>query len=141
MVPTKNIPQGITAMINFMPDKTPQENLESMTAEMEKVKTASITYAVRDTIIEGVEIHEKDIMALGDQGVLAAGPVLEEIVLAALRKMTDADSELVSLYYGQDVTAEQAQALLAKARQALPQVEFELQEGGQPVYYYLISVE
>lgn len=141
VVPTKNIPQGITAMINFMPDKTPQENLESMTAEMEKVKTASITYAVRDTIIEGVEIHEKDIMALGDQGVLAAGPVLEEIVLAALRKMTDADSELVSLYYGQDVTAEQAQALLAKARQALPQVEFELQEGGQPVYYYFISVE
>ena len=116
-------------------------NLENMTAEMERVKTAQITYAVRDTHIDDKEIHEGDIMGIGDSGMLAVGQDVEETVLETLKRMVDDESELISVYYGEDVTEEKAEALVKKAQEAFPNCEVELNDGGQPIYYYLISVE
>lgn len=141
VVPSKTVPQGITALINFAPDLSPEENTRVMVTEMGKVKTGQITYAVRTTMIDGMEIHEGDIMGLGDQGMLAVGRKIEETAVSALKKMVDEDSELISIYYGCDVTEEDAQAVLEQAQEACPDCEIELHSGGQPIYYYLISVE
>jgi len=141
VVPTTNIPQGIAAMISFMPDSTPEENLESMKEAAAALKTAQITYAVRDTSIDGFEIHENDIMAIGDSGMLTVGKEIGPTVLDALSKIVDEDTELITLYYGADVTAEEAEALKEKAEEAFPDAEIELNEGGQPVYYYFVSAE
>lgn len=141
VVPSKTVPQGITALINFAPDLSPEENTRVMVTEMGKVKTGQITYAVRTTMIDGMEIHEGDIMGLGDQGMLAVGRKVEETAVSALKKMVDEDSELISIYYGCDVTEEDAQAVLEQAQEACPDCEIELHSGGQPIYYYLISVE
>ncbi len=141
VVPSKTVPQGITALINFIPDQTPEENLETMVAEMGRVKTGQITYAVRNTVIDDMEIHEGDIMGIGDHGMLAVSTSLEKTTIDTLKAMLDEDSELVTVYYGSDVTAEDAEALTAKLQESCPDVEIELQEGGQPIYYYLISVE
>ncbi len=141
VVPSKTVPQGITALINFVPDLTPEENLEMMVEEMSRVKTGQITYAVRNTMIDDMEIHEGDIMGIGDKGMLAVGQEVEATALDTLKAMLDEDSELVSIYYGSDVEAEQAEALLEKAQAEFPDVEIELHEGGQPIYYYLISAE
>ncbi len=141
VVPSKTVPQGITALINFAPDLSPEENTRVMVTEMGKVKTGQITYAVRTTMIDGMEIHEGDIMGLGDQGMLAVGRKVEETAVSALKKMVDEDSELISIYYGCDVTEEDAQAVLEQAQEACPECEIELHSGGQPIYYYLISVE
>lgn len=141
VVPSKTVPQGITALINFAPDLSPEENTRVMMTEMGKVKTGQITYAVRTTMIDGMEIHEGDIMGLGDQGMLAVGQKVEETAVSALKKMVDEDSELISIYYGCDVTEEDAQAVLEQAQEACPECEIELHSGGQPIYYYLISVE
>ena len=141
VVPSKTVPQGITALINFIPDQTPEENLETMVEEMGRVKTGQITYAVRNTVIDDMEIHEGDIMGIGDHGMLAVSTSLEKTTVDTLKAMLDEDSELVTVYYGSDVTAEDAEALTAKLQENFPNVEIELQEGGQPIYYYLISVE
>ena len=141
VVPSKTVPQGITALINFAPDLSPEENTRVMVTEMGKVKTGQITYAVRTTMIDGMEIHEGDIMGLGDQGMLAVGQKVEETAVSALKKMVDEDSELISIYYGCDVTEEDAQAVLEQAQEVCPECEIELHSGGQPIYYYLISVE
>ena len=141
VVPSKTVPQGITALINFIPDQTPEENLETMVEEMGRVKTGQITYAVRNTVIDDMEIHEGDIMGIGDHGMLAVGTDLEKTTEDTLKAMLDEDSELVTVYYGSDVTAEDAEALIEKLQASCPDVEIELQEGGQPIYYYLISVE
>ncbi len=141
VVPSKTVPQGITALINFIPDQTPEENLETMVAEMGRVKTGQITYAVRNTVIDDMEIHEGDIMGIGDHGMLAVSTSLEKTTIDTLKAMLDEDSELVTVYYGSDVTAEDAETLTAKLQESFPDVEIELQEGGQPIYYYLISVE
>ena len=141
VVPSKTVPQGITALINFIPDQTPEENLETMVEEMGRVKTGQITYAVRNTVIDDMEIHEGDIMGIGDHGMLAVGTDLEKTTGDTLKAMLDEDSELVTVYYGSDVTAEDAEALTEKLQASCPDVEIELQEGGQPIYYYLISVE
>ena len=141
VVPSKTVPQGITALINFIPDQTPEENLETMVEEMGRVKTGQITYAVRNTVIDDMEIHEGDIMGIGDHGMLAVGTDLEKTTGDTLKAMLDEDSELVTVYYGSDVTAEDAEALIEKLQASCPDVEIELQEGGQPIYYYLISVE
>lgn len=141
VIPSKTIPQGITAMIHFVPEKSTEENTEAMIKEMQRVKTGQITYAVRDTVIDGVEIHKDDIMAVGDQGILTAGAKLNETSLEAVEAMIDEESELISIYYGADATEEEAQALADQITEKYPMLEVEVNEGGQPVYYYIISVE
>lgn len=141
VVPSKTVPQGIAALINFLPDLSPEENLENMTTEMGHIRTGQITYAVRNTNIDGMEIHEGDIMGIGDSGMLAVGQDVEETVLETLKRMVDDESELISVYYGEDVTEEKAEALVKKAQEAFPNCEVELNDGGQPIYYYLLSVE
>ena len=141
VIPSKTVPQGITALINFAPDLSPEENRDNMIREMDGVKTAQVTYAVRHTTIDGREIREGDIMAIGDQGILAVGTSVQSTALEALKAMTDEESELISIYYGSDVTEEDAEKLLALVKEACPGCEVELNRGGQPIYYYLMSVE
>ena len=141
VIPSKTIPQGICAIINFAPDLSPEDNERIMTEEMDRVKTGQITYAVRNTVIDGIEIHEGDIMALGDSGILAVGQDIETAALEALKAMAEDSSELATIYYGSDVSEEEARSLQEKAAEALPQCEVELHQGGQPIYYYLLSVE
>lgn len=141
VIPSKTVPQGITALVNFIPDLTPEENLENMTAEMERVQTAQITYAVRNTSIDGMEIHEGDIMAIGDHGMLAVDTFVLGAAKAALEAMLNEDSELVTIYYGSDVTEADAEAFRKQAEEEFPDKEIELQYGGQPIYYYMISAE
>lgn len=141
VVPSKTVPQGITALINFAPDLAPQENLEIMEQEMGRVKTGQITYAVRNTSIDGREIHEGDIMGIGDSGMLAVGSSVSQTAMDALNAMVDDDSELITIYYGKSVKEEDAENFLEEARKQFSGCEIELHFGGQPVYYYLISVE
>lgn len=141
VVPTKTIPQGITAMISFSPDMNPEENLEAMKDASQCVRTGEITYAVRNTTIDGHAIEKDDIMALGDDGLLAVAKEKDQAVLEALKVMVNDESEIITIYYGQDIPEEEAEALAARIRKAYPQVETELQYGGQPIYYYFLSVE
>ena len=115
--------------------------MENMKSEMGNVKTVQVTYAVRTTNIDGIDIEEGDIMAIGDQGILAVGKETEDTALEALKSMLDGGSELITVYYGSGVTDDEAQALASKAKQLFPDKEIELQYGGQPIYYYLISAE
>ncbi len=141
VVPSKTVPQGITALINFAPDLSAAENLAQMQEEMGRVKTGQITYAVRNTTIDGMEISEGDIMGIGDHGMLAVEKTVEKATLATLRAMIDEEAELVTIYYGEDVSAEEADALCEKAREEFDSCEIECHSGGQPIYYYMISVE
>ena len=141
VVPTKTIPQGITAMISFSPDMNPEENLEAMKDASQCVRTGEITYAVRNTTIDGRAIEKDDIMALGDDGLLAVAKEKDQAVLEAVKAMVNDESEIITIYYGQDIPEEEAEALAARIRKAYPQVETELQYGGQPIYYYFLSVE
>ena len=112
-----------------------------MTSEMGRIHTGQITYAVRNTNIDGMEIHEGDIMGIGDSGMLAVGQNVNETVLETLKRMVEDESELISVYFGEDVTEEDAEALVEKGQTAFPNCEVELNDGGQPIYYYLLSVE
>lgn len=141
VVPSKTVPQGITALINFIPELSVEENLKTMTEEMGRIKTGQITYAVRSTQIDGMEIHQGDIMGIGDQGMLAVGASIERTAIDTLKAMVDDDSELISIYYGSDVKPEEAERVFAMAQEACPDCEIELHDGGQPIYYYLMSVE
>ena len=141
VIPSKTVPQGITAIINFAPDKTPEENAEQMAAEMARVKTGQVTYAVRNTSIDGKDIEAGDIMGIGDAGILAVGKEVAETALLMLDSMVDEDSELISIYYGEDIKQESAEALNAKVAEAYPDCDIEFHRGGQPVYYYIMSVE
>ena len=141
VIPSKTVPQGITALVNFAPDLSVEENTENMIREMSRVKTAQITYAVRNTTIDGMEIPQGDIMGIGDSGMLAVGKSVETTALESLKAMLDEDSELVTIYSGSDVSEAEGEALLSRAKEACPECEVELHRGGQPIYYYLISVE
>ena len=141
VVPTKTIPQGITAMISFSPDMNPEENLEAMKDASQCVRTGEITYAVRNTTIDGHAIEKDDIMALGDDGLLAVAKEKDQAVLEALKAMVNDESEIITIYYGQDIPEAEAEALATRIRKAYPQVETELQYGGQPIYYYFLAVE
>ena len=141
VVPSKTVPQGITAMIHFMPDLSAEENLATMTEEMSRVKTGQVTYAVRTTSIDGMDITEGDIMGIGDKGMLAVGKSIESTALAMLEAMIEPDSELITIYYGSDVSEEDANALFEQVQKKCTGCEGELQNGGQPIYYYLVSVE
>ena len=140
-MPSKTIPQGISAVINYVPELSPEENLENMITEMKNVKTLSVTYAVRDTNIDGFEIANGDIMGIGDAGMLAVGKEKEETTMEALKKLIGEESELVSIYYGEDMDEESAKKLCDKIKESFSGVDVELQYGGQAVYYYIISVE
>lgn len=141
VVPSKTVPQGITAIINFAPDLSPEENKEAMIEEMRQVKTGQITYAVRDTVIDDKEIRQGNIMGIGDKGILCVGQSVKETALDTLKAMTDETSELITIYYGADITQETAENLLEKVQETYPDCEVELHNGGQPIYYYLMSVE
>lgn len=141
VVPSKTVPQGITAVIHYMEDRTPEENLEAMTEEMKRVKTGQITYAVRNTVIDEKEIKENDIMGIGDHTILSVGQDVETVALEMVAAMIEEDAELISIYYGAEITEEVAKRLAKKVETAYAQCDVELQAGGQPIYYYIISVE
>lgn len=141
VIPTKTIPQGITALINYIPDSTPEENAERMSEELGTVKTGQVTYAVRDTVIDDKEIKQDDFMGIGDQGILSVGRELEATVLDMIEQLIDEDSAIVSIYYGEDAKEDAANAIGQKITEAHPDVEVEVHYGGQPIYYYVISVE
>ena len=142
VIPTLNIPQGISAIISYTPELTPEENEQTMIEEMGAVSTGQITYAVRDTEIDGMTIHENDIMGIGDKGMLAVGTDIQDTTIQMIEKMMeDSDAELISIYYGADVEKDAAEALCEKVSEAHPDCDVELQFGGQPVYYYVVSAE
>ncbi len=141
VIPTRTIPQGITAVINFMPDQDAEANRQNMLEEISRVRSAEITYAVRDTVIDDVEIHEGNMMAIGDDGILEVGDDLNETAAKALSKMISDETELVSIYYGAETKEEDAEALRGRIAEEHPSCEVELQAGGQPVYYYILSAE
>lgn len=141
VVPTKTVAQGITAIINYVPDLSVEENEAVMLEEIKKVKTGQVTYAVRDTEIDDKVIHEGDYMGIGDTGILAVGREQEPVTLAMVDEMMDDDVELISIYYGEEITEEEAQALGDKIQEKYSNCDVEVQFGGQPVYYYIISAE
>ena len=141
VVPSKTVPQGITAIINYMPDADAQTNLEAMIEGIGNVKTGQVTYAVRDTHIDDKEIHEGDIMGIGDSGILAVGQSVEETTKEMLAQLVDEDTELISLYYGQDVQEESAENFAQEIEDLYPDVDVDVHFGGQPIYYYVLSVE
>ena len=141
VIPTKTVPQGITALINYMPDNSPSENEAIMKEEIGRVKTGQVTYAVRDTVINDIEIKQGNIMGIGDKEILAVGTVVEDTALEMLSKMVDDDSELISVYFGIDVDEEMAGDFVAEIEQTYPDCDVEIHSGGQPIYYYIISVE
>lgn len=141
VIPTKTIPQGITALVNFIPDHTAEENKESMMFEIEMVKTGQVTYAVRDTEIDGKEIHQDDYMGIGDKSILAVGKDLEATTLEMVDAMIDEESAIVSIYFGCDASEEDSEVLASSIEEKYPDVEVEINNGGQPIYYYVISVE
>ena len=141
VVPTKTIPQGITAMISYVPEKNSSENTEAMLQAIERVKTGQVTYAVRDTRIDDKEIHEGDMMGIGDHGILAVGKDRLEVTKETVAEMVDDESEVISIYYGADTEEAEAEELAAALEEAYPNCDVELNAGGQPIYYYVISVE
>ncbi|MGN0424555.1 MAG: DAK2 domain-containing protein [Acetatifactor sp.] len=141
VIPTKTIPQGITAVINFVPDLSADENEENMLREIGNVKTGQVTYAVRDTVIDDREIKKGDFMGIGDKGMLAVGASMEDVARETIANMVDEDSELISIYYGSDVSEEDAEHFRGLVEEQFPSCDVELQFGGQPIYYYVMSIE
>lgn len=141
VIPTKTVPQGITAIINFVLDLSAEENEEVMLEEIKNVKTGQVTYAVRDTHIDDKEIHKDDIMGIGDSGIIAVGTDIAATTKEMLEALVDEDSELISIYYGADVSEEDAEKLTAEIEEKYPSVDVDTHFGGQPIYYYVLAVE
>ena len=141
VVPSKTIPQGITAMINYIPDQSPEENLASMEEAISMVKTGQVTYAVRDTILDEKEIHEGDYMGIGDSAILSVGTDMMDVLKDMLAQMVDEESSFISVFYGEDVTEDAAKEFVAYVEETYPECEVDLTFGGQPIYYYVVSVE
>ena len=141
VIPTKTVPQGITALISYLPESTVEENQDTMLASIGMVKTGQVTYAVRDTVIDGVEIHKDDYMGIGDSGILDNGGDINNVTLNMVDKMTDADTELISIYYGADVKEADAVVIRDMIAEKYPKCDIDMQFGGQPIYYYIISAE
>ena len=141
VIPTKTVPQGITAVINYVPDLSVEENVAVMEEEIGKVKTGQVTYAVRDTSIDDKEIKQGDYMGIGDKGILSAGEEKKTVALEMVKEMVDGDVELISIYYGEDVEKEEAEAFGREVEGNYPGCDVELQYGGQPIYYYVVSAE
>jgi len=141
VVPSTTVPQGISAMINYNADLSDEENLETMTEEMSAVRSAQVTFAVRDTTIDDKEVHQGDIMGLSDKGLAAVGSDIAQTVIDTLASMADEDDQIISLYYGSDISEEDALDLADRIRELYPDCEVEAYSGGQPIYYYVFSVE
>ena len=141
VIPTKTVPQGITAVINYIPEADVDTNEETMLEAVKSVQTGQITYAVRDTKIDNKEIHEGDIMGIGDAGILAVGTSITETAKETLRNMVGEDSGLISIYYGEDVTEEEAEAFISDVEEEYSELDVDAHFGGQPIYYYVMSVE
>ena len=141
VIPTKTIPQGITALVNYIPDHSAEENKEQMMAEIENVKTGQVTYAVRDTEIDGKTIKQNDFMGIGDKSILSVGTDLRATTLEMVDAMVDEDSAIVSIYFGSDSDEDSANELAAAIEEKYPDVEVEVNDGGQPIYYYVLAVE
>jgi DAK2 domain fusion protein YloV len=141
VIPSKTVPQGITAVINYVFDKSPQENAERMTQEMHKVKSGQVTYAVRDTSIDGKEIKQGNIMGIGDKTIMSVGTEIRDTTLELIDSLVNDSSELVSLYYGEEIKKEEASELADKVMDQYPDMDIEVHYGGQPIYYYVLSVE
>lgn len=141
VIPTKTVPQGITAIINYVPDVSAEENEAVMTEEAAKVATGQVTYAVRDTMIDDKEIHQGDYMGIGDNGILSVGTDLQEVAFEMISEIMKNDYELISIYYGADITENLANELVARIEEAFSSCDVELQFGGQPIYSYIMSAE
>ena len=141
VIPTKTVPQGITAVINYVPDMTVEENAETMTEEIKSVSTGQVTYAVRDTSIDDKEIKQGDFMGLGDSGILSVGTAISEVTMSMIDEMISDEAELISIYYGSEITEEDAEKLKSQVEEKYSSCDIELQYGGQPIYYYIVSVE
>ena len=141
VIPTKTVPQGITAIINFVPEKSVEDNEAAMIEEIKRVKTGQITYAVRDTHIDDKEIHQGDIMGIGDHGMLSVGQNVAEVAKETAAAMVDEDTELISIYYGEDFSEEEAEELGAQLEEMYDYCDVEVNYGGQPIYSCIISVE
>ena len=141
VIPTKTVPQGITAIINYVPDMSPEENEENMNREIKNVKTGQVTYAVRDTMIDDKNIKQGDYMGIGDSGILSVGESVLDVTIGMVQEMIDDEQELISVYYGEDITEEEAEVVKSKIEAAYPDSDVELQYGGQPIYYFIISAE
>ena len=141
VIPSKTVPQGITAVVNYIDGETAEANSEHMIQEMERVKSGQVTYAVRDTVIDDKTITEGDIMGIGDSGILSVTKDIDSATLELIDALVDEDSELISIYYGEDVSEEDAEALAGQLEEKYPDVDVEVQNGGQPIYYYVLSVE
>lgn len=141
VIPSKTIPQGITAIINFIPEKSAEENTNNMIEEMNKVKTGQVTYAVRDTELDGFSVRENDIMGIGDKGIVSVGTDIKSATIDMIDSLIDEESELISIYYGADVTEEDANNIATELKKKYTTVEIEVNYGGQPIYYYVVSVE
>ncbi len=141
VIPTKTVPQGITAVINFVPELSVEENTDTMIEEIKSVSTGQVTYAVRDTVIDNKEIKQGDYMGIGDSGILSNGTDLLDVTFRMIEDMMEDDKELISIYYGSEVTEETAEELREKVEARYPKCDIELQYGGQPIYYYIISAE
>ena len=141
VIPTKTVPQGISAVINYNAELSAAENEEAMLEEIKNVKTGQVTYAVRDTHIDDKEIHEGDIMGIGDHGILAVGTAIETTTKDMLAQLVDEDSELISLYYGEDISDEEAEKFTAELEALYPDMDVDVHSGGQPIYYYVLAVE
>jgi dihydroxyacetone kinase-like predicted kinase len=141
VIPTKTAPQGITAIINFVHDKTVDENEKRMIEEMKKVKSGQVTYAVRDTNIDGKEIKQGNIMGLDDKTIISVGDNIEDTTFELITGLVEDDSELISIYYGAETTEEQANELAELVMGEYPDMDVEVHFGGQPIYYYILSVE
>ena len=141
VIPTKTVPQGITAVINYIPDLSAKENEQTMTEEIKNVATGQVTYAVRDTNIDGKEIKQGDFMGLGDSGILSVGTTITDVALSMIDEMMQDELELISIYYGSEITEEDAENLKKLTEEKYPDCDIELQYGGQPIYYYIVSAE
>ncbi|MCI8895345.1 MAG: DAK2 domain-containing protein [Lachnospiraceae bacterium] len=141
VIPTKTIPQGITALVNYIPDQDARENEERMLEEINSVKTGQVTYAVRDTLIEDKKIRQGDYMGIGDAGILSANADMDEALKEMVAQLVDENSAIISVYYGADVRAEDAEAFSQYLQETYPDCEVETYSGGQPIYYYVVSVE
>ena len=141
VVPSKTVPQGITAIINYIPDSPVDDIISSMTEALSTVSTGEVTYAVRDTVIDDVQIKQGDYMGIGDSGILAVGGEIADVTFDMLDKMMNDDLELISVYYGDEVEEQSAEALRERISEKYPQCDVELQYGGQPIYYYIVSAE
>ena len=141
VIPTKTVPQGITAVINYVPDLSVGENEETMLSETQAVATGQVTYAVRDTVIDGREIRQGDFMGLGDHGILSVGSAISRVAYEMVEAMMSEEKELISVYYGEEIAQEDAEKLKERIAERFPECDIELQYGGQPIYYYIISAE